>query len=328
MISFEWPWLFILLPLPLLVRLLWRPAPAMQEAALRVPSLSPFALGNHGLSGFAQGKRWRWFLALPAWILLVTAAARPVWCCQPINLQVSGRDMMLAVDLSGSMATKDYVLRGQQISRLDAIKAIAGDFIKHRKGDRIGLILFGTHAYIQAPLTFDRKTVNTLLQQAQIGLAGNQTAIGDAIGLAVKELLRNPHGNKVLILLTDGGNDAGAVDPYEAAKLAAKEGLTIYTIGIGAKAMWVPSFFGMQQVNPSQDLDEHLLKAIAKTTGGRYFRGSDSKQLSQIYGIIDKLQPIDRQQQTFRPQRSLFFWPLGLALLLALPLGWLKGRHG
>jgi len=326
-ISFQWPWLFLLLPLPLLVRLLWRPAPAVEEAALRVPDLGPFALGGGARLTAVRGRRLLWWLALPAWLLLVSAAARPVWYGQPIELPVSGRDLMLAVDLSGSMQTPDYVLNGKTVDRLTAVKAIAGDFIKRRVGDRIGLILFGSHAYIQAPLTFDRKTVDTLLQESAIGLAGDQTAIGDAIGLAVKELQRNPHGNKVLILLTDGASNAGAVDPLEAAKLAAKEGMTIYTIGIGAKSMLVPSIFGMQRVNPSQDLDQTALRSIAKITGGRYFRGSDSAKLNQIYGIIDKLQPIDRQQQTFRPRRSLFFWPLGLALLLAAALLWLHGRN-
>lgn len=327
MISFQWPWLFLLLPLPLLVRLLWRPAPAVEEAALRVPDLGPFALGGAPRLTAVRGRRLLWWLALPAWLLLVSAAARPVWYGQPLELPVSGRDLMLAVDLSGSMSTKDYMLHGEAVSRLTAVKQIAGDFIRRRVGDRIGLILFGTRAYVQAPLTFDRKTVDTLLQQAAIGLAGQQTAIGDAIGLAVKELRRNPHGNKVLILLTDGANDAGAVDPLEAAKLAAKEGMTIYTIGIGAKSMLVPSIFGMQRINPSQDLDQSALRAIAKATGGRYFRGSDSAKLDQIYGIIDQLQPIDRQQQTFRPQRSLFAWPLGLALLLAATLLWLQARR-
>lgn len=328
MISFHWPWLFLLLPLPLLVRLLWRPAPALEEAALRVPDLGPFAFGGAPQLAAGHGGRRLWWLALPAWLLLVAAAAQPVWYGRAVELPVSGRDLMLAVDLSGSMSTKDYMLHGEAVSRLTAIKSIAGDFIKRRVGDRIGLILFGSQAYVQAPLTFDRKTVDTLLQESAIGLAGNQTAIGDAIGLAVKELRRTPHGNKVLILLTDGANDAGEVDPLKAAKLAARDGMTIYTIGIGAKSIMVPSIFGMQRVNPSQDLDEDTLRAIAKATGGRYFRGSDSTKLSQIYSVIDQLQPIDRQQQTFRPQRSLFFWPLGLALLLAAALLWLHGRDG
>jgi Ca-activated chloride channel family protein len=328
MIHFEWPWMFALILLPLLPRYLLRPAPAVEEAALRVPALAPFALGGDmGLR--AERGRWWWlWLALAAWLLLVGAAARPVWLGAPIDLPVSGRDLLLAVDLSGSMSTQDFSLKGQQVDRLTAVKNIAGDFIQRRVGDRLGLILFGSNAYVQSPLTFDRQTVDTLLQESVIGLAGNQTAIGDAIGLAVKELHRHAKGNKVLILLTDGANDAGLVDPIAAAKLAAKEGLTIYTIGIGADSVMVPSLFGMQQVNPSQDLDEGTLRAIADATGGRYFRARDTAELNKIYAVIDQLQPVDQDKQTFRPQRSLFFWPLAMALVLATPLLWLRGgRH-
>lgn len=326
MIAFQWPWLFLLLPLPLLVRALLRPAAAVEEAALRVPDLVPYRIANatgHGASPQRRG----WWLAVPAWLLLVAAAARPVWQGPAIELPVSGRDLMLAVDLSGSMSTQDFTLKGDAVTRLAAIKSIAGEFIKRRVGDRIGLILFGLNAYVQAPLTFDRLTVDALLQESAIGLAGRQTAIGDAIGLAIKELRRYPNGNKVLILLTDGANDAGEVDPLQAAQLAAKEGMTIYTIGVGADSMLVQSLFGVQRVNPSQDLDEGTLKAIAKATGGRYFRARDTQELNQIYGIIDQLQPIDRQSQTFRPRHSLFYWPLTAALLLATLLFGLEAKY-
>jgi len=327
MIHFEWPWVFVLVFLPLLPRYLLRPAPLAEEAALKVPALDRFALGSSEGYASARGQRWLLWLALAAWLLLVGAAARPVWLGPPIDLPVSGRDLLLAVDLSGSMSTKDFVLKGQQVDRLAAVKAIAGDFIRRRVGDRLGLILFGLNAYVQSPLTFDRKTVNTLLQESAIGLAGDQTSIGDAIGLAVKELRRNPAGNKVLILLTDGANDAGNVDPAQAAKLAAKEGLTIYTIGIGAESVMVPSLFGMQRVNPSQGLDEETLKTIAKATGGRYFRARDTSELNKIYSIIDRLQPVDQEKQTFRPQHSLFFWPLAAALILAASLLWLRSER-
>ena len=320
MIGFDWPWLLLLLPLPLLVRRLLPPADATEEAALRVPDLALFAGDGAAKLGSFTRRRWPLWLAALAWLLLVIAAARPVWLGDPVELPVSGRDLMLAVDLSGSMQTRDFVIDGKAVSRLTAIKKIAGDFIERRVGDRIGLILFGSQAYVQTPLTFDRATVNTLLQQSAIGLAGDQTAIGDAIGLAVKRLARHPHGNKVLILLTDGGNDAGEVSPLEAAKLAAQAGMTIYTIGVGADEMLVHSFFGTQRINPSGDLDEKTLRAIAAATGGRYFRASDSERLNRIYAILDKLQPIDREKQTFRPQRTLFYWPLGIALLLASAL--------
>jgi Ca-activated chloride channel family protein len=327
MIHFEWPWMFVLLLLPLAPRYLMRPADSADEAALRVPAVGPFTLGDDGRTVTARGRRWLLWPALAAWLLLVGAAARPVWLGPPVDLPVSGRDLLLAVDLSGSMDTRDYTLHGQQVNRLTAVKSIAGEFIRRRVGDRLGLILFGSNAYVQTPLTFDRKTVDTLLQESAIGLAGDQTAIGDAIGLAVKELQRHPHGNKVLILLTDGANDAGAVDPIQAAKLAAKAGLTIYTIGIGADSMLVPSLFGVQRVNPSQDLDEGTLKSIAAATGGRYFRARDTAELNKIYSVIDQLQPVAQDKQTFRPRRSLFFWPLGLSLALSAPLVWLWSRR-
>jgi Ca-activated chloride channel family protein len=240
-----------------------------------------------------------------------------VWVGDPIDLPVSGRDLMLAVDISGSMQIEDIVQGGKQVSRLAAVKKVAGDFIERRVGDRIGLILFGSQAYVQTPLTFDRKTVQSLLQDSAIGLAGEQTAIGDAIGLAVKRLLENPQGSKVLVLLTDGASNAGEVQPIKAAELAAKQGLTIYTIGIGADEMIVNSFFGAQRVNPSADLDEKTLSEIAKATGGKYFRARDGKQLEKIYALLDELQPVIQDKQTFRPQRALFYWPLGVAMLLA-----------
>lgn len=317
MIQFEWPWIFFTVPLPLLLRLLLPPADAIKEAALRVPSLSPFVIETGAQPGKILQRRWLMLPALLAWLLLVSAAARPIWVGDPVELPVSGRDLMLAVDISGSMQTEDIVNHGEQESRLAAVKEIAGDFIERRIGDRIGLILFGSQAYVQTPLTFDRKTVKTLLQESAIGLAGEQTAIGDAIGLAVKRMLQNPQGNKVLVLLTDGASNAGEVQPLKAAELAAKEGLTIYTIGIGADEMLVNTMFGSQRVNPSADLDEKTLVAIAKATGGRYFRARDSKQLNQIYSELDKLQPVTQDKQTFRPLRALFYWPLGFALLLA-----------
>jgi len=326
MIHFEWPWVFGLAVLPMFWRFLLRPLPVAEGAALRVPAVSPFVLGADVHTRTDRSGRWLLWPALAAWLLLVSAAARPVWLGPAIDLPVSGRDLMLAVDLSGSMQTPDFVFDDQPVDRLNAVKKIAGEFIDRRIGDRLGLILFGLHAYVQSPLTFDRKTINTLLQESVIGLAGQQTAIGEAIGLAVKELKRHPDGNRVLILLTDGANDAGEVDPLAAADLASKEGMTIYTIGIGADSMVVSSLFGKRRVNPSQGLDEGTLKAIAKVTGGQYFRARDVAELNKIYAVIDQLQPVDQEHRAFRPQRSLFFWPLGVALFLAAFTLWGRSR--
>lgn len=317
MIHFEWPWMFALLPLPLLLYFLLPRAAELQEAALRVPNLDRFATDSQTGPGMVKQKPLLLAASLLAWLLLVLAAARPVWFGDPVELPMKGRNLMLAVDLSGSMRTPDYELGGRQVSRLDAIKALAGEFIERRVGDRIGLVLFGTRAYLQTPLTFDRKTVHSLLDESAIGLAGEETAIGDAIGLAVKRLRETNEGDKILILLTDGVSNAGEVAPAKAAELAAKEGITIYTVGIGSEYMKINTLFGTQTVKTPNDLDEDGLREIANATGGRYFRASDTQQLSQIYTLLDKLHPVEQGQQTLRPRTTLFFWPLSLSLLLA-----------
>jgi Ca-activated chloride channel family protein len=327
MIHFEWPWLFALLPLPWFYRRLLTPAPPVEEAALRVPFLQDFER-----AGFENtqrsSQRWPLWLAAIAWGLLVTASTRPQWLGEAIQLPVSGRDLLLAVDLSGSMAEEDFVIRGKTVDRLTATKWVAGDFIKRRQGDRIGLILFGEQAYLQTPLTFDRQTVTTLLQESAIGLAGKSTALGDAIGLAIKRLRKQHEANRILILLTDGANTAGVVNPLNAADLAAQEGVKIYTIGIGADEMIVRDIFGSRRINPSNELDETTLKTIADKTGGRYFRARDTAQLQLIYTMLDKLEPVEQDARSFRPKIALFPWPLGTALMLAalLLIGKINGR--
>jgi Ca-activated chloride channel family protein len=253
-------------------------------------------------------------------VLAVLAAARPQYVGEPLALPMTGRDLLIAVDLSGSMEEQDFQLEGRWVDRLTATKVVARDFIDRRVGDRIGLILFGREAYLQAPLTFDRATVRTLLDEAVIGLAGKETAIGDSIGLAIRTLddAGVEQGRRVLLLLTDGANTAGAVEPRKAAELAAQRGMVIYSIGIGADALTVRSLFGLRQINPSADLDEETLTAIAEMTGGRYFRARDTEEFAQIYSIIDKLEPAASDARGFRPVEEYFHWPLSAALVLAL----------
>lgn len=315
MIHFEWPWLLSLLPLPLLIRWLLPAHKPVEQAALKVPFLNDFSEGDARV--ISQTGRWPFLAAAIAWILLIAACTRPQWLGEPIEQAVSGRDLMLAVDLSGSMEVQDFVINRQAVDRLTATKWVAGDFINRRVGDRIGLILFGTQAYLQTPLTFDRKTVMTLLDESAIGLAGDNTAIGDAIGLAVKRLKNQEVNSRVLILMTDGANTAGEVSPLKAAELAAENQLKIYTIGIGADEMLVRSFFGAQKVNPSQDLDEKTLTAIAEKTGGVYFRARNTDELNKIYQLLDQLEPVEKDKQYFRPKSELYYWPLAGALLLA-----------
>lgn len=314
MFEFAWWWVLFVLPLPLLMLLLPARAQA-QHVALKVPGVRP----DHQSSSLKVGRsRWRSILAVLIWILLVVASARPQWLGEPVSIPDEGREMMLAVDLSGSMKIDDMSLNGRQVNRLTMTKSVLYDFIKRRVGDRLGLILFADTAYVQAPLTFDRETVATLLDEAVIGLVGEQTAIGDAIGLAVKRFDEKDESNKVLILLTDGQNTAGNITPEQAKELAVNKGVTVYTIGVGADRMLVQSFFGSRQVNPSQELDEGMLTDIANATGGQYFRARDVEDLESIYQTLDKLEPIEGESRKMRPLTALFYYPLAAALLLSV----------
>ena len=327
MIHFDWPWLAALLPLPFIVRYFLQPIENVNEAALRVPFINEFGSGLKGEHRIDASQQLFW-LAVIAWCLLIAAGMRPKWLGEFVEIPRSGRDLMLAVDLSGSMEEQDFIIKDQPVDRLTATKRVAGEFIERRVGDRLGLILFGERAYLQTPLSFDRMTVKTLLHESAIGLAGKTTAIGDAIGLAVKRLREQDEQSRVLVLLTDGANTAGAVDPLAAADLAAREGLKIYTIGIGADEMIIRSFFRTRRINPSADLDEETLRAIADKTGGRYFRARDIEQLENIYKVLDQLEPIEKDVQRFRPQLALFHWPLAAALVIMMIVLVLRHRLG
>ena len=325
--EFQWPWLLLALPLPWLARALLPAAPTAGEAALRVPFFSELAALPGVSEGGAAGRpRNLFWLGVIVWLLLLAAAARPQWLGDPIALPREGRDLMLAVDLSESMSTRDFQVNDEPVDRLTAVKAVAAQFIEGRAGDRLGLILFGENAYLQSPLTFDRVTVNTLLRESLIGLAGKRTAIGDAIGLAVKRMRERPEGSRVLVLLSDGANTAGEVTPLQSAELAAEEGVRIYTIGVGADVMEVRSLFGRRRVNPSADLDEAALTAIAEKSGGGYFRAKDLEQLWNVYREIDRLEPVGGDEEYFRPVNALFHWPLGGALGLSLLIVVLRRR--
>jgi Ca-activated chloride channel family protein len=303
------PWVLAALPLPLLAWYLLPRAPAANAGALRMPFYAALMQGRRAR---ARGRRWPLWVAALAWLLLVLAAARPQWLGEPLPLPLEGRDLMLAVDISGSMTEEDMIIGRQIVDRLTAVKAVAGDFIERREGDRLGLILFGQQAYVQTPLTFDRETARTLLFESAVGLAGRETAIGDAIGLAVKRLRDSPAKERVLVLLTDGANTAGSIAPMKAAELAKQAGVRIHTIGVGGDPR---SAFGLHLGrNP---LDEGTLKAIADETGGRYFRARDVGELQAIYGMLDELEPVQSDQQSFRPVDEIYGWPLSAALLLS-----------
>lgn len=314
MMSLLWPWALAALPLPFLFRLLMPRAKQSDDAALQVPYLSDYQLGENE-AYVNKSSRWPLLLYTLAWACLVIAAARPQWTGEPVELPVSGRDLMLAIDISKSM---DHAIRhnSSSVSRITATKAVASSFIEKRVGDRIGLILFADQAYVQAPLTFDRATVNILLQEAFTGLAGQATAIGDAIGLAVKRvskqrgnnisstgIQKNISDDRVLILLTDGVSNRGEITPLKAAELAAKKGLKIYTVGIGNRG--------------SRELDETTLREIARITGGQYFRAYTTADLLKIYSLLDQLEPVEKEVKSYRPIKALFYLPLSAGLILA-----------
>jgi Ca-activated chloride channel family protein len=325
-IEWLWPWAFLLIPLPLLVQRL-APAARSSDPALRAPFFNEWReLGEHQSRNAAGRRSLPLVLLWLTWILLLLAAARPVWTGEAIELPESGRDLMLAVDISGSMRVEDMQVGQARVRRIEAVKQLGSDFIGRRRGDRLGLILFGSNAYVQSPLSFDTATVERFLRESQIGFAGTETAIGDAIGLAVKRLRERPAQSRVLVLLTDGQDTASAVKPLDAARLAADSGIRIYTIGIGASEMTLPglfgSSFGARQVNPSAELDERTLSAIAELTGGNYFRARNPQELANIYQLLDQLEPVEQETNTYRPRQALGYLPLlaalGASFLLAL----------
>jgi Ca-activated chloride channel family protein len=326
MLQIDWPWVFLLLPLPLAVYFGMPTQEAGKEAALRVPFIEDFNFAQQPQQRLLK-LRWLKWLSLLAWLLVVLAASRPQWLGDTISINISGRDLMIAVDLSDSMRAEDFEINGQAVNRLNATKSVATEFIEKRRGDRLGLILFGSKAYLQVPLTFDTRTINQLLLESSIGLAGERTAIGDAIGLALKRLDAKPQGTQVLILMTDGANTAGEVTPIKAAQLAAQRGLRIYTIGIGSDELGHRSWFGQRAPNSAAQLDEKTLKEIATLTGGRYFRAHNTQKLAEIYAILDELEPVEKEEQSFRPITTLFYWPLTFALLLAAAICLIRVRH-
>jgi Ca-activated chloride channel family protein len=325
MFHFAWPLIFLLLPLPLFIYLFISPA-AKEKSALIVPFYQQLSFIKHT----SLIKKSTYFLInlillLIIWLLLLTAIARPQWAGEPIPAPSSGRDLLVAVDISDSMDQQDMFIDGKAATRLETVKHVLKDFIKRRQGDRIGLVLFGSNAYLQAPLTFDTKTVGQFLMETQLGFAGPQTAIGEAIGLSIKRLQElDTSKNRVIILLTDGANTAGEISPLQAAKLAKKTDVKIYTIGIGADEMVIRTFFGPRKINPSAQLDEKTLVDIAQETNGKYFRARETEALDDIYKELDLLEPITQVDQWLRPTYALFYWPLAIAFLLSILLAALK----
>jgi len=320
MIEFAWPWAFLALPLPL-AAWWWLPAYRERQASVHVPFFRRLAeaTGETPQAGAVILRRLpvQMIAAATVWCLLVTALARPQWVGDAITHDVSARDLMLTVDLSGSMDQVDFrTADGAMLQRLTGVKRVVGDFIARRRGDRVGLILFGTKAYVQVPFTQDLATTRALLDQAQVAMAGQQTAIGDAIGLAIKTFEASKAEQKVLILLTDGNDTASRVPPAHAADIAGQHGLIVHTIGVGD-----PNASGENRV------DLATLREVASTTGGRFFRAENGAELDAIYREIDQLAPVKLATQSWRPKLPLFHWPLGAAVVLTLLMwSWLLAR--
>ncbi len=305
MLEFDWPYMWLLLPLPLLGYFLL-PRLERSEASLRVPFFEQLEHLSQAPNSSQKLPALKTLALISFWGLLLLASSGPKWVGEPVSLPTTGRDLLLAVDISNSMRENDVVFRGERFTRLQAVKGVVGEFVERRQGDRLGLILFGTKAYVQAPLTFDRLTVKTLLQEAQEGFAGPATAIGDAIGLSIKRLQKRPENHRALILLTDGSNTAGSIEPIKAAELAALEQVKIYTIG----------FTGLS----GSRIDNTVLTDIAIQTGGQAFFANSPEDLFAIFAELDKLEPSEQKAETYRPSAALFYWPLGVALGLSVLL--------
>jgi Ca-activated chloride channel homolog len=311
MLQFEYPWLFLLLLAPPAI---WWLSPAYKEQrdALQVPYLQRLA----GLtrqppskSAVVLGRPRQLAVLLPVWwALIVVALARPVWLGDPIEKDEPTRDMMLLVDLSGSMDTQDFTdPQGRRATRLDAVKAVLGEFVERRKSDRLGLIVFGSQPYLQAPFTRDHRVVRELLSETRTGLAGVQTAIGDGIGLALKHFESSKARRRIGVLLTDGNDTSSTVPPKKAAEIAARRGVMIYTVAVG---------------NPDAAADDKVdletLQTISRETGGRSFRAEDRRQLDEIYRTLDSLEPEKARTVSYRPRYPLFQWPAGTVLVTLL----------
>ena len=311
MLEFAHPWALLLTPLPLLV---WWLAPPQRErvSAMRVPFFEQIAAaaGSEARVGAVVMRR-RWLqmaVAILVWLLLVAAIAKPEWVGEPIVRTEAARDIMLALDLSGSMDYVDFPgEEGADVSRFAAVQRVVEGFVAERESDRIGLIVFGTKAYLQLPFTRDLETAGALVDLMEVGMAGPKTALGDSIGLAINSFENSEVDDRLLILLTDGNDTASKMTPINAADIAKLNGVEIYTIGIGNT-----------EATGEDRVDFDTLAAIAARTGGEFFNAENEAALDAVYRRIDETAAADVRTQSWRPRESLLHWPAGLAVILAL----------
>lgn len=311
MFSFSYIWVFLLLPLPFALRKLFSPYQD-ERAAVRAPFFDELVELSGQVPGSGSIVRrqplLRQIITVCCWVLLVAALARPQWIEPPVVKEIPTRDLLLGVDLSGSMDTEDFTTKeGKRINRLAAVKEVLDGFLERRKGDRVGLIFFGTAPFIQAPFTEDLELCRELLAEAQVGMAGPKTAFGDTIGLAINMFKESTVKDKLLIVLTDGNDTSSNVEPVKAAQIASDNDIVIYSVAVGD-----PEAVGEER------LDEKTLQSVASTTGGYFFRAEDRAELEKIYEKIDALSTHDIETTSYRPRLDMYHWPLGLAILLSL----------
>ncbi|ALO46488.1 vWA domain-containing protein [Pseudohongiella spirulinae] len=321
MLEFSWPWVFLALPLPLIIYWLVPRAPR-QDAALRVPFYRQL-VQLHTDSSHQYNKNLFLLIACALiWLMVVIASSRPQWIGDPVQIPTTGRDMMLTLDMSGSMEARDMFLNNTQLSRFQVMKAVISDFVEKRTGDRLGLTLFAAHAYMLTPMTYDLATVQQMVDELEIGMIDESaTAIGDAIGLSIRHLRQQPENNRILILLTDGINNAGELTPLQAAQLARTEGIKMHIVGVASDQFAQRSMFGTRASGALvSEIDDETMAEAAEMTGGLYFRARTLEDMISIYDELDQMEPIEQDEQTYRPETQLFHWPLGIALLLSFLL--------
>ena len=335
MLSFEWPWMALLLIVPVTMWLANR-SRAYASTDTRERKITLLHPEPHNLqAAFSThrpattiGTRLYYLLLGLMWVGLTLAMMRPQWLEPHTEERTEGYDLMLAVDTSHSMEALDFTVGGNEVSRMQVLKGVMGRFIEGRHDDRVGLIIFGSRAFVLSPLTLDRQAVRHLLDDLVARIAGDGTAMGDAIALGVKKLRERPPGSRVLVLIADGENTAGTIPPLVAAQLAANEGIRIYTIGVGSDRKEVPIIENGRRITRDDlGFDEAVMRRIAETTGGAYFRGTDTSALESIYRRIDELEKSEAESRTVMIPHPLFRWPLGVALAALLALGMFPGAR-
>lgn len=316
---FVWPLAFFLIVVPILVRLFWSPNKGVENTvsvAIRVPffeRISGFQTLNTQVVSQTVG-----FLLTLSWVCFVVACMRPIAFLDTAPIDRLARNIMLVVDTSGSMSQEDFLIDEQPVSRLEIVKRVVDDFIKNRTEDNVGLVIFGSEAYTYAPLSFDKQTLRSLFSEVNTGIAGETTAIGDALTLAVQDVSSVPNDSKIIVLLSDGYDNASTVSVDKALEIAKKQDVKVYTVGVGSDVQLANTFMGLVPVNPSADLDEKTLKKIAKQTGGKYFRAKSTQELQEIYQDINALERVKAEDITARPRTELFYIPLMGCLLFLL----------